>query len=421
MVDYWSPRHYANVDIKLGAYVRTEGVNTNPANDDQRWWISYTFYDSAGALIGETKLPINQTQATSGGWIADTNAVGQTILPQDAWRTIIKFVGGKDATGTVWADDFIFIGRGGAWAGQDWNTGVGLPTGWLYWFPPVGGNDGVLSNGFENTRITSEAAYTGMYSLKFNMPSGRAPHDGFAGTKRYLLANGNKSGNPNNGDIELLNVNPGDVIRISVWVKASNLVPDSANLYPVTWAAGFTYGFFKGNGNNDGFNNIDGYPRDTQFKFPSVTSFDWTQYYLDVEVPNNPEAKALEVRLHIYARFEGTIYFDELTVEKIGTTGIVDKGELPTTFELATNYPNPFNPSTTINYSVPQTSDVSLVIYNILGKKVRTLINNTLNRGNYNVVWDGKDDNGYMVSSGIYFYSLNAGNISLVKKMILMK
>ena len=126
MADIWSPQHLANVDIMLGAYVKTMNVNTNPADDDSRWWISYTFYDSAGALIGETKLPIDQSSASSSGWIADTNGVGETILPKDSWKTIIKFVAGKNATGTVWADDFIFIGRGGAWAGQDWNTSGAL-------------------------------------------------------------------------------------------------------------------------------------------------------------------------------------------------------------------------------------------------------------------------------------------------------
>src|SRR3990172_8007001 len=52
MVDYWSPRHYANVDMKIGAWVKTQGVNTNPAAD-ALWYITYTFYDSAGALIGQ--------------------------------------------------------------------------------------------------------------------------------------------------------------------------------------------------------------------------------------------------------------------------------------------------------------------------------------------------------------------------------
>ena len=98
-------------------------------------------------------------------------------------------------------------------------------------------------------------------------------------------------------------------------------------------AAGFTYGFFKGNGNNDGFNNVSGYPIDTQFTFPSVTQFDWTKYSLDVTVPNDPEAKALEVRLHPYSRFTGTVYFDDLTVEKLALPNLAAigsfEGDLP--------------------------------------------------------------------------------------------
>jgi len=163
------------------------GVNTSPSTNDQKWYIAYTFYDSAGTLIGQTKLPINQSVATSTGWVADTNAVGATSLPRAAWKLIVSFVGGKNATGTVWADDFLFTGRGGQWAGQDWNTSVGVPTGWYYWLPPNGGNDALLSNGFENTVVTSEAAHTGQYSLKFSLPAGRTAHDGFVGTKRYAL------------------------------------------------------------------------------------------------------------------------------------------------------------------------------------------------------------------------------------------
>jgi flagellar hook assembly protein FlgD len=62
-----------------------------------------------------------------------------------------------------------------------------------------------------------------------------------------------------------------------------------------------------------------------------------------------------------------------------------------------------------------------LVIYNILGSKIRTLVNNSQTQGNYSVVWNGKDDFGNSVSSGIYLYALKAGDISIVKKMILMK
>src|SRR5207247_10878010 len=125
--------------------------------------------------------------------------------------------------------------------------------------------------------------------------------------------------------------------------KAMYLVPDSAALYPTTWSCGFTYGFFTGNGNNAGFNSVSGYPIDTQFEFPAVSSFDWTQYYLDFVVPNDTTARALEIRLHPYARFTGTIYFDDLDVKVIGTTTSVladhDHG-LPKTIDLANNYPN---------------------------------------------------------------------------------
>ncbi|MBI3006545.1 MAG: hypothetical protein HYY49_14205, partial [Ignavibacteriales bacterium] len=251
MVDYWSERHFANVDMKIGAWVKTQGVNTNPTADSLRWYIAYTFYDSAGVLIGRTKLPIDQSVATSTGFVADTNAVGETVLPKDSWKTIISFVAGKNATGTVWADNFILYGRGGAWAGQNWNSGVGVPTGWTYWLPPNGGNDGLLANGFENTRLTTETSHSGLSSLKFDLPLNRQPHDAFVGTRRYLLT-GTATGlvappHQAAGDISaLLDAKAGDVLRISVWIKASNLVPDSAALYPVTWAVGFTPGFWKG-------------------------------------------------------------------------------------------------------------------------------------------------------------------------------
>ena len=305
MCDIWSPQISKNVDILLGAYVKTSGVNTSPSTNDQKWYIAYTFYDSVGTLIGQTKLPINQSVATSTGWVADTNAVGATTLPRDAWKLIISFVGGKNATGTVWADDFILTGRGGNWAGQDWNTSVGVPTGWYYWLPPNGGNDALLSNGFENTVVTSEASHSGANSLKFNLPAGRAAHDGFVGTKRIPF-----------GNLSTGTINAGDVLRVSVWIKASNLVPDSAAKYPGTWAVGITPLWFAKFGNNDGYNNV-GPGNDYTFAFPPVTSFDWTQFTLDIQVPAGVNAAALETRLHVYSTFVGTVYFDDLTITRL--------------------------------------------------------------------------------------------------------
>jgi hypothetical protein len=412
MCDIWSPTISKNVDILLGAYVKTSVVNTNPTSNDQKWYIAYTFYDSAGALIGQTKLPINQSVASSSGWVADTNQAGQTILPKDAWKLIISFVGGENATGTVWADDFMQVGRGGAWAGQDWNTSLGVPTGWYYWLPPNGGNDALLANGFENTVVTSEAAHSGLYSLKFNMPAGRAPHDGFVGTKRLPLNDGSTN----------TTINPGDIVRLSVWIKASGLVPDSAAKYPGTWAVGFTPLWFAKYGNNDGYSNV-GPGNDYTFTFPHDTAFDWTEYTLDVVVPTGVGVTALETRLHVYSTFVGTVYFDDLTVQKVGTTTAVSSmnSNIPKVFDLSNNYPNPFNPSTKIQFAVPHEQNISLAIYNMLGQRIRTLVQGVHTAGQYTVTWDGKDEAGRTLESGVYFYRLETGSIALVKKMLMLK
>jgi hypothetical protein len=85
------------------------------------------------------------------------------------------------------------------------------------------------------------------------------------------------------------------------------------------------------------------------------------------------------------------------------------------------NYPNPFNPTTTISLSIPEESNVELSIFNIKGQKIRTLRNDQYPKGNHSVIWDGKDSNDKRVGSGIYFYKLIAGDFQRVKKMILIK
>ncbi len=94
---------------------------------------------------------------------------------------------------------------------------------------------------------------------------------------------------------------------------------------------------------------------------------------------------------------------------------------LPLTFELKQNYPNPFNPSTVISYQIPQNEMVNLEIYNTLGEKVRTLVNEIQNPSNYNISWDGKNSSGNQLSSGVYLYRLKAGNNVQVMKMVLLR
>ncbi len=94
---------------------------------------------------------------------------------------------------------------------------------------------------------------------------------------------------------------------------------------------------------------------------------------------------------------------------------------LPEIFELSQNYPNPFNPTTTIGYQLPRDVIVRLTIYNLLGQSVRVLVEEKQKAGQYTKLWDGRDDRGMLLPSGIYLYRLEAGEFVSVKRMLLMK
>jgi hypothetical protein len=95
--------------------------------------------------------------------------------------------------------------------------------------------------------------------------------------------------------------------------------------------------------------------------------------------------------------------------------------EIPSQFSLNQNYPNPFNPETKLEFDLPKNCHVKLDIYNILGRKIRTLFDEYLSAGYKTINWDGKDDNGNEVPTGIYFYRIKAGEFTQAKKMILLK
>lgn len=105
-----------------------------------------------------------------------------------------------------------------------------------------------------------------------------------------------------------------------------------------------------------------------------------------------------------------------------GTTDVNEVVELlPSQFSLEQNYPNPFNPSTIISYNLPKSSNVQIKIFDALGREIRSLINEEKVAGKYNIAWDSRDNYGQKVSSGIYFYSIVAGDFVESKKMVLMK
>jgi len=100
----------------------------------------------------------------------------------------------------------------------------------------------------------------------------------------------------------------------------------------------------------------------------------------------------------------------------------IDPSELiPDEFALHQNYPNPFNPITTLRYDLPEQSHVNIVIYDMLGRQVRTLINQIQDAGFKSMTWDANDDRGKPVSAGIYLYQIKAGEFVQTRKMVLLK
>ncbi len=95
--------------------------------------------------------------------------------------------------------------------------------------------------------------------------------------------------------------------------------------------------------------------------------------------------------------------------------------QMPSDYSLGQNYPNPFNPSTIIAYDVPALSNVSINIYDMLGRNVITLVNEQKNAGSHTVEWNGKNSSGIQVTSGIYFYRMEAGQSAITKKMLLLR
>ena len=100
---------------------------------------------------------------------------------------------------------------------------------------------------------------------------------------------------------------------------------------------------------------------------------------------------------------------------------IGDLAPLPDRFGLKQNMPNPFNPSTVIGYQLPEAGDVRLAIYSVLGQEMRVLVNQRQGAGPFRATWDGRDAQGRRVASGIYLYRLQAGGLTAVRRMLLLK
>ena len=136
-----------------------------------------------------------------------------------------------------------------------------------------------------------------------------------------------------------------------------------------------------------------------------------------------PETVTDKARIRIDMDNTGTDYSDRSGVFIIQNPLNLDRlqEETPKTFSLYANYPNPFNPTTTISYELSVTSHIELTIYNQLGQEIRTLVSRQQQANYYQIQWDGRDNAGKQVVSGIYVYRLTGDSFSQSRKMVLLK
>jgi hypothetical protein len=135
------------------------------------------------------------------------------------------------------------------------------------------------------------------------------------------------------------------------------------------------------------------------------------EYWIDLLVVSYDLLFPAKVTTH------DTLFAFSITSTKVNEEQV----PVPGKFKLYQNYPNPFNPFTTIDYTVEKEGVVDLIMYNVLGQEVRTLINEKRQKGNYSVQWDGRNDKGEELPTGVYFYVLKVGNCTSAKKMLLLK
>ena len=143
---------------------------------------------------------------------------------------------------------------------------------------------------------------------------------------------------------------------------------------------------------------------------------EWTEYTYDISAYDGN----VYVGVQCLSNDAFIFFVDDVTVTGGGVANDDPSAPVVAT-ELRGNYPNPFNPETTISYSVKEAAPVTIEVYNVKGQLVKTLVNEAKAAGHYSIVWNGKDNNGRSAASGVYYYKMNAGKYSSTKKMIMMK
>jgi FlgD Ig-like domain len=387
---YWN-NAAGNVLYTLRFYAKTSGVNTSPGNDDARIGVWYKFY-AGGNLIAEKLVAVDQTVATK-DWDIIQDAL---LVPSEPDEVYAVAVIGKDATGTVWFDNI------DCWT-DPWSLGIfnadaETPVGWMYWS---------ASDVPNFCGVVSDTAHSGTHSALLYEKDNS--DDEMVFYSAPIAAEGDKW------------------YRLSVWVKTDSMNTDPdfvpSNVIPdrIDTRMGVCFFFHIG----DILTSWDLTGGDQYFYADQRNdSTGWTLYSVVAKAPT--EATGVSIRARFTSFPTGYAWFDDFRIFAADAIVSIEDPESPvsylsTNYELVQNYPNPFNPETIIEYRVPERGKVKLNIYNMIGQKIRTLVEQELPAGNYHVMWDGKDDYGRIVATGIYLYQLRGTNALITKKMTFIK
>ena len=147
----------------------------------------------------------------------------------------------------------------------------------------------------------------------------------------------------------------------------------------------------------------------------ALTDFDVTENSLDCIETLDPDYATANWTYENGNIDEGVIFAVDCSPVSINAEII------PLKFQLHNAYPNPFNPITTLRYDLPEQANVNIIIYDMLGRQVKSLINQTQDAGFKSVIWDATNNEGNPVSAGIYLYQIQVGEFRQTKKMVLLK
>ncbi len=382
----------ANIEILVGGWVKTENVNVNPADEDGQIYLIFSFFDKNRTMIfGQpVALKVPQTQATM-DWTEIKNDA-PIVLPVDADSLRIEFKFGSKAVGAAWLDDIFMKPAPGAsgWIGDLYNANFGVPEGWFFWKDKM--SEGEADYGVVS--ITRDAAHTGDYSLLVS-DDATNPAEVVAISER----------NP---------ILPNRLYTVQAWVKTQDVILNPEK--DVEKSVFFTVTYHS---EAPGWAEVRG--EDFFVIDQTVADKDWTLYVFTLKTPEN--ATRMSIRARLQHQATGKVYWDDFAVVEGNVTRVpgMDPVTVPLLYTLDQNYPNPFNPETRITFSIAKDEKVELVIYDLLGNHVRTLVSGHKKAGNHEVVWDGRDQSGRLSASGVYFYVLQTKDARLMRKMTLLK